>query len=80
MVRWLWVVVATAVVVPVALGQAWVSLGPAPITNGQTSPTAPVSGAVAHILVDPTTTTTYYAGTVNGGVWKSTNSGTSWTP
>lgn len=80
MVRWLWAVVATAVVVPVALGQAWVSLGPAPITNGQTSPTAPVSGAVAHILVDPTSSSTYYAGTVNGGVWKSTNSGTTWTP
>ena len=80
MVRWLWAVVATAVVVPVALGQAWVSLGPAPITNGQTSPTAPVSGAVAHILIDPTAATTYYVGTVNGGVWKSTNGGTSWTP
>ncbi len=81
MVRWMWAVVAAAVVAPVAFGQAWVSLGPAPITNGQTSTTpASVSGAVAHILIDPSSSSTYYAGTVNGGVWKSTNSGTTWTP
>lgn len=80
MVRWLWAVVAAASLAPGAFGQAWVSLGPAPITNGQTSPTAPVSGAVAHILIDPTSSGTYYVGAVNGGVWKSTNSGTTWTP
>src|SRR5262249_51175027 len=45
----------------------WGSLGP---TN--------LGGRVRALVVDPTTNTTWYAGGVAGGVWKTTNSGTSW--
>ncbi|GIH03034.1 hypothetical protein Rhe02_11010 [Rhizocola hellebori] len=45
---------------------AWTSLGP---TN--------VGGRVTDIVVDPVRSNTVYAGAASGGVWKSTNGGTS---
>jgi hypothetical protein len=48
---------------------AWASLGPGNI-----------GGRTRAILIDPTPPgNTYYAGGVAGGVWKTTNAGTSWT-
>jgi len=52
---------------------AWQSLGPAPITGNNT-------GRVSAIAIDPTNSQTIYAGGAQGGVWKTTNGGTSWTP
>lgn len=45
----------------------WVELGP-----------SNVGGRTRALLIDPSTPTTMYAGAVAGGVWKSTNSGASW--
>lgn len=65
----------------------WVEQGPGPIINGQdvglTNPTNPVSGAVNAIATVPGDPDTIYVGTVNGGVWKTTNAtaaAPTWTP
>src|SRR5439155_8800102 len=39
-----------------------------------------IGGRVRSILVHPTLTNILWCGAVNGGVWKSTNSGASWFP
>ncbi len=66
----------------------WTELGPLPITN-QTpifgtdavgGPLASASGKVTTIAVDPTTSGRLFVGTSGGGVWMSTNGGTSFTP
>ncbi len=46
----------------------WINLGP---TN--------VAGRVSAVAVDPTNPNVIYRGTAGGGVWKSTNGGTTWT-
>jgi hypothetical protein len=61
-------------------GPAWTAIGPAPIPNGQTSPSVAVSGRVTAIAVDPTDANVVYVGTAQGGVWRSKSGGTSWTP
>ncbi|HSB10434.1 MAG TPA: glycosyl hydrolase [Blastocatellia bacterium] len=38
------------------------------------------SGRVCSIAVDPTDHSRYFAGVASGGVWKTTNAGTTWTP
>lgn len=45
----------------------WTDLGPSNI-----------GGRTRAIAIHPTTTTTLFAGSVAGGIWRSTNSGTSW--
>jgi photosystem II stability/assembly factor-like uncharacterized protein len=57
-------------------GGSWTSFGPRPISAGG----AWYAGRVTSIAVDPVTPGTVYAGGANGGVWKSTDSGASWTP
>jgi hypothetical protein len=61
---------------------AWTAVGPAPITRGQTM--GPTSGAVAGritgIAADQTNASTIYIAAAGGGVWKTTNGGTNWTP
>jgi photosystem II stability/assembly factor-like uncharacterized protein len=59
---------------------AWDPIGPAPIPNGQTTPVKPVSGRVTAIAVDPTDANVVYVGTAQGGVYRSKNGGTTWTP
>jgi hypothetical protein len=55
----------------------WTFLGPEPIDTPYTDPV--VSGRVTSIAIDPTDTSVLYLGAAQGGVWKSTNGGTSWT-
>jgi hypothetical protein len=60
----------------------WTELGPAPIPNGQSQqfPTPTVtSGRATAVVVDPTNSSNVYLGTAQGGVWRSTNGGTTWT-
>ncbi len=38
------------------------------------------SGRIADLVVDPTDKRTWYVAVASGGVWKTTNAGTSWTP
>jgi photosystem II stability/assembly factor-like uncharacterized protein len=39
-----------------------------------------VGGRTRSLLIDPNNPNTMYAGAVSGGVWKSTNGGSTWTP
>src|SRR5947209_4122725 len=56
---------------------AWTSLGPQPLTflTG-----GPASGRIAELAVDPRNSSVVYAGTGEGGVWKTTDGGANWTP
>jgi hypothetical protein len=54
----------------------WSPLGPAPIG---TSPNTD-SGRISSVAIHPTDANTIYIGAATGGVWKTTNGGTSWTP
>jgi hypothetical protein len=63
----------------------WIEQGPGPILNGGNVeiPGGPEAGAVQALAVDPTNANIVYAGTVNGGVWKTTNAtaaNPTWTP
>ena len=55
-------------------GATWSLIGP------KSTPTNGGNGRVNAVRAHPTTPTTVFACTPAGGLWKSTNSGTSWTP
>jgi hypothetical protein len=58
----------------------WTPLGPSPIQNtGANSGTVNASGRIASIAVHPTNSQIIYIGAASGGVWKTTNGGTTWT-
>ena len=59
------------------IGGTWVDMGPKPILSPWWGPT---SGVVSALAVDPTAPSTVYAGSVGGGVWKSTDGGANWSP
>jgi hypothetical protein len=66
---------------PASLLQPWTALGPAPIPNGQTTTVSQaVSGRVTNIVVHPTNENIVYVGTAQGGVYRSLNGGSTWTP
>ena len=66
---------------PNALTAAWTELGPNPIPNGQTQTvTSPVSGRVTAIEIDPTDPNKVYVGAAQGGIFRSLDGGTTWTP
>jgi hypothetical protein len=66
----------------IASTTTWTPIGPAPIPNGSVTGggAVPVSGRVTAIAVDPTDPNTAYVGTAQGGLWRTTNGGTNWTP
>jgi hypothetical protein len=94
--RWLplrWVVIAAALALPTAataqlqINQNFVTQGPAPsfgptgtVQSGDAPPNGNVAGAVGPVLADPVDANTLYVGTPAGGIWKTTNGGTTWTP
>ena len=60
---------------------AFNSEGPAPsILPGNTARTGADAGAVQAILTDPNSAGTMFVGSVNGGVWRTTNGGQTWAP
>ena len=73
---------------PVQVNQNFISQGPGPrsglIENVQSADAAPNgtgAGAVQAILPDPALgANTYFVGSPNGGVWTTSNGGTTWTP
>ncbi len=63
------------------VGPAWTFVGPAPIPNGQTDTRSdPVSGRVSAIAVDPANANIVYVGAAQGGVYRTTDGGATWTP
>jgi hypothetical protein len=65
---------------------AWVEQGPGPILNGQDEGLPgpnPVAGAINAIVASPSSADIVFAGTVNGGIWKTSNATDAtptWTP
>ncbi len=69
------------------IGASFNSEGPGPaigprnlVGSADNPPTGTVTGAVEAIATDPSSSNTIYAGTVGGGIWKTTNGGVSWIP
>jgi hypothetical protein len=58
---------------------SWVPIGPTPTTGGFFSP---VTGRVTTIAVDPSDSTgnTVLIGAADGGIWRTTDGGSTWTP
>jgi outer membrane autotransporter protein len=69
-------------------GQGFVSQGPGPrfgpvngVQSGDATPNGTAAGAIQALLPDPALgANTYFAGSTNGGVWVTNNSGATWTP
>ncbi|MDA4129008.1 MAG: hypothetical protein OK422_06105 [Thaumarchaeota archaeon] len=63
---------------------AWAELGPKPIVKPSATPnyygTAPFSGRITAIAINSSNPQTIYVGGAQGGVWKSTDGGSTWTP
>ncbi|HYG65125.1 MAG TPA: glycosyl hydrolase [Thermoanaerobaculia bacterium] len=59
---------------PRQTGEVWSGLELRPIGPALTS------GRISDIVVDPTRPATWYVAVASGGVWKTTNAGTTWTP
>ncbi|HLQ22207.1 MAG TPA: hypothetical protein VK132_03320, partial [Gemmatimonadales bacterium] len=57
-------------------GTSWTPIGPSPVFQG----TSQVNGRVSAIAVNPGNGNLIYQGSSGGGVWRTTNGGTSWTP
>ncbi len=58
-----------------AAGQAWQELGPSPINSG-----GGYAGRISAVGVSATDPDLYYVGGADGGVWKTTDGGSTWTP
>lgn len=66
--------------IPASPVVSWTALGPDPIPNGQTNPQSAVSGRVTAIAVDPANENIAYVGTAQGGLYRTLDGGTTWTP
>lgn len=56
----------------------WTPIGP--FTHSNTGSWSSGQGRVNFVYVDPTNASTIYVGTPAGGIWRSTNNGSTWTP
>ena len=56
----------------------WTSIGPFDYTQANAQPAG--MGRINNMVVDPNNANTWYIGSPGGGVWKTTNAGTTWTP
>src|SRR5262249_29940875 len=89
-----WVVIAAALlgwspaVAQLQVNQTFIPQGPSPkfgpidvVQSGDAPPNGTVAGAVQAILLDPALgPQTMFIGSPNGGIWRTTNGGTTWTP
>lgn len=57
----------------------WTQLGPIGAADGPAPYTGTGAGRVNFVRFDPNNSSTMYVGAPDGGLWKSTNGGTSWT-
>jgi len=60
--------------VPSAAADDWVEMGPAPITSG------PYTGRTSAVVASPTDPNKYFVGGADGGVWRTLDGGSTWTP
>lgn len=58
----------------------WMPIGPAPLVNGTTTYREATSGRVAALAAHPTDPKILYLAAAGGGVWKTEDAGTLWTP
>lgn len=78
----------TAAVAQVQVNQTFIPQGPSPkfgaidlVQSADAPPNGTVAGAVQSILLDPALgPQTMFIGGVNGGIWRTTNGGATWTP
>src|SRR6476620_10643611 len=88
-----WLVIATAFALPTAaaaqlqVNQNFVTQGPSPsfgptftVQSGDAPPNGNVAGAIGPVVADPLDANTLFVGTPAGGIWKTTNGGTTWSP
>lgn len=88
-----WAVIAAALALTTAasaqlqINQNFVTQGPAPsfgpidtVQSADAPPNGNVAGAVGPVVANPLDANTFYVGTPAGGIWKTTNGGTTWTP
>src|SRR5262249_45888718 len=86
-------VIAAALALPSAataqlqINQNFLTQGPAPsfgptftVQSGDAPPNGNVAGAVGPVVADPLDANTLFVGTPAGGIWKTTNGGTTWIP
>jgi photosystem II stability/assembly factor-like uncharacterized protein len=59
---------------------AWTAVGPAPTVNGLTNYIEPASGRIAALAAHPTDPNTIYSAAAGGGVWRTSDGGTTWVP
>jgi uncharacterized repeat protein (TIGR01451 family) len=59
---------------------AWTQIGPRPASFWNPISVGGSSGRVTALAVDPRNSSVVYAGTANGGIWKTTNGGLNWMP
>lgn len=72
--------VAAGRISPRVLSTGWTSIGPFPLPNGQTNGVeVPVSGRTIAIAIHPTNPDLVYVGTAQGGLYRSSNGGQTWT-
>jgi len=87
-----WFVVAAALALPTAaaaqlqVNQSFVTQGPAPsfgrsdIVPGPDGKSGNAAGAVGPVVADPLDANTLFIGTPGGGIWRTKDGGTTWTP
>jgi photosystem II stability/assembly factor-like uncharacterized protein len=61
-----------------ASGTAWTEIGPKPLASGYAA--GEVSGRVSALAIDPTNNDVVFLGAGDGGVWKTTDGGSTWNP
>ncbi len=62
------------------LPATWFPVGPAPILGGDVPGNQPLAGRITGIAAGPTDAGTIYIASAGGGVWKTTDAGSHWTP
>lgn len=68
-------IIALALASMPCAGQMWEELGPSPI-----SWMGGCAGRISALVCSPTNANLYYAGGADGGVWRTTDGGATWTP
>jgi photosystem II stability/assembly factor-like uncharacterized protein len=58
----------------------WTAVGPAPLSDSPAAGSPPDSGRITAVAADPTNVNTIYIAAAGGGVWKTTDGGTTWKP